>query len=215
VRRTAATVFCPVGLADRSQKRSVNFRQIDGLRMTLENLQSGPGYLFRRMQQIAVAIFSEECAQFDLTCLQYSALARIRERPGIDVTRLSEIMEFDRSTLGGVMERLEMKGYVRRRATPEDKRIKLLEVTRQGRVLLDEIQPSVERTQRRILEGLGSEDQKVLLRLLTRLVDLNADVGRTAPNYSEQEKPPVIIALRPDSGGATNARVRPRNLSRR
>jgi MarR family transcriptional regulator, lower aerobic nicotinate degradation pathway regulator len=182
--------------------------------MALENLQSGPGYLFRRMQQIAVAIFSEECAQFDLTCLQYSALVRIRKRPGIDVTRLSEIMEFDRSTLGGVMERLEMKGYVRRRATPEDKRIKLLEVTKQGRTLLDEIQPYVERTQRRILDGLSSDDQKALLRLLSRLVELNADIGRTAPNRSEQEKPQVIVALRRDSGGATNARVRSRNLSR-
>ena len=182
--------------------------------MTLENLQSGPGYLFRRMQQVAVAIFSKECAQFDLTCLQYSALVRIRERPGIDVTRLSEIMEFDRSTLGGVMERLEMKGYVRRRATPEDKRIKLLEVTKPGRTLLDEIQPYVERAQRRILDGLSSEDQKALLRLLTRLVELNAGIGPTTPNRSEQEKPQVIVALRRDSGGATNARVRSRNLSR-
>ncbi len=182
--------------------------------MALEKLQSGPGYLFRRMQQIAVAIFSEECAQFDLTCLQYSALVRIRERPGIDVTRLSEILEFDRSTLGGVMERLEMKGYVRRRATPEDKRIKLLEVTKQGRILLDEIQPYVERAQRRILNGLGSEDQRALLRLLSRLVELNADIGRTAGNCPEQEKPQVIVALRRDSGAGTNARARSRNLSR-
>jgi MarR family transcriptional regulator, lower aerobic nicotinate degradation pathway regulator len=177
----------------------------------MKNLRSEPGYLFRRMQQVASAIFSEECAQFDLTCLQYSALTRIRERPGIDVTRLSEIMEFDRSTLGGVMERLELKGYVRRRATPEDKRVKLLEVTKQGRMLLDKIQPSVERAQRRILDGLSSEDQKALLRLLTRLVELNADIGRTAP---EQEKPHVIVALRRDSGAATNARVRSRNLFR-
>ena len=178
----------------------------------MKNLRSEPGYLFRRMQQVASAIFSEECAQFDLTCLQYSALTRIRERPGIDVTRLSEIMEFDRSTLGGVMERLELKGYVRRRATPEDKRIKLLEVTKQGRMLLDKIQPSVERAQRRILDGLSSEDQKALLRLLSRLVELNAHIGPTAP---EQEKLQVVVALRRDSGAAANARVRSRNLSRR
>jgi DNA-binding PadR family transcriptional regulator len=120
-------------------------------------------------------------------------------------------MEFDRSTLGGVMERLELKGYVSRRATPEDKRIKLLEVTKQGRMLLDKIQPSVERAQRRILDGLSSEDQKALLRLLTRLVELNADIGRTAP---EQDKPHAIVALRRDLGAATNARIRSRNPSR-
>jgi MarR family transcriptional regulator, lower aerobic nicotinate degradation pathway regulator len=180
----------------------------------MKNLHSEPGYLFRRMQQIAAAIFWEECASFDLTCLQYSALARIRDRPGIDVTRLSEIMDFDRSTLGGVMERLELKGYVRRRATVEDKRIKLLEVTKQGRALLDEIEPHVERAQRRILDGLASEDQRALLRLLTRLVEFNAERGRTASNRSEQEKRPIMLALRRASGSARSARSRPRNISR-
>ena len=87
--------------------------------------QSEPGYLFRRMQQIAVALFTEECQEFGLTCLQYSALARIRERPGIDVTRLSEIMHFDRSTLGGVIERLEAKNYIQRSGVEKDKRIKI------------------------------------------------------------------------------------------
>jgi DNA-binding MarR family transcriptional regulator len=178
----------------------------------MKNLHSEPGYLFRRMQQIAAAIFWEECAPFDLTCLQYSALARIRDRPGIDVTRLSEIMDFDRSTLGGVMERLELKGYVRRRATVEDKRIKLLEVTKQGRALLDEIEPHVERAQRRILDGLASEDQRALLRLLTRLVEFNAERGRS--KRSEQEKRPIMLALRRASGSARSARSRPRNISR-
>jgi MarR family transcriptional regulator, lower aerobic nicotinate degradation pathway regulator len=180
----------------------------------MKNLHSEPGYLFRRMQQIAAAIFWEECAQFDLTCLQYSALARIRDRPGIDVTRLSEIMDFDRSTLGGVMERLELKGYIRRHATVEDKRIKLLEVTKQGRALLDEIGPHVERAQRRILDGLASEDQRVLLRLLTRLVEFNADRGRTASTRLEREKRPIMLALRRASGSATSTRSRPRNISR-
>jgi MarR family transcriptional regulator, lower aerobic nicotinate degradation pathway regulator len=179
----------------------------------MKNLHSEPGYLFRRMQQIAAAIFWEECAPFDLTCLQYSALARIRDRPGIDVTRLSEIMDFDRSTLGGVMERLELKGYIRRRATVEDKRIKLLEVTKQGRALLDEIAPHVERAQRRILDGLSSEDQRALLRLLTRLVEFNAERGRTASNRSEQEKRPIMLALRRASGSATTARSRPRKYN--
>lgn len=182
--------------------------------MTLDNLESGPGYLFRRMQQIAVAIFTEECAQFDLTCLQFSALARIHERPGIDVTRLSEVMEFDRSTLGGVMERLEMKGYIRRRGTTEDKRIKLLEVTRQGRKLLDEIQPAVERAQNRILSGLSAEEQKVILKLLTRLVEMNAHIGPVASSRAESNVANVV-ALRRNGGATGNARVRKRTAASR
>src|SRR5438552_816980 len=71
-----------------------------------------------------------------------------------------------------------------------------------------------EPAQRRILDGLGSEEQKALLKFLARLVEFNADIGRTASNRSEQEKRPIIVALRRDSGGAASASARARNQSR-
>ena len=47
--------------------------------MQLQDLHAMPGHLIRRAQQIAVAIFMEECAEFDLTPVQYAALVAIRE----------------------------------------------------------------------------------------------------------------------------------------
>jgi hypothetical protein len=52
------------------------------------------------MQQIAVSIFVEECRAFDLTPVQYASLVAIHTHPGIDATRLSAVIAFDRSTLG-------------------------------------------------------------------------------------------------------------------
>jgi len=46
----------------------------------------------------------------------------IQNHPGIDATRLSAVIAFDRSTLGNVIERLETKRYVTRRSGREDKR---------------------------------------------------------------------------------------------
>ena len=77
--------------------------------VTMDAVYTAPGYLFRRMQQIAVAIFIEECRAYDLTPVQYAALVAIRTHPGIDATRLSAVIAFDRSTLGSVIERLEAK----------------------------------------------------------------------------------------------------------
>ena len=45
--------------------------------ITMDAVYTAPGYLFRRMQQIAVALFIEECKQFDLTPVQYAALIAI------------------------------------------------------------------------------------------------------------------------------------------
>jgi DNA-binding MarR family transcriptional regulator len=144
----------------------------------MDAVYTKPGYLFRRMQQIAVSIFVEECQAFDLTPVQYAALVAIHTHPGIDATRLSAVIAFDRSTLGSVIERLEAKGYIERRPAPEDKRVKLLTLKRSGAALLRNIMPAVDRAQARMLAPLKPADRKTLLALLAQLVDLNNEVSR-------------------------------------
>ncbi|MEY9181126.1 DNA-binding MarR family transcriptional regulator [Bradyrhizobium sp. USDA 326] len=146
--------------------------------ITIDAVYAAPGYLFRRMQQIAVSIFMEECKAFDLTPVQYAALIAIHTHPGIDATRLSAVIAFDRSTLGSVIERLEAKGYIERKPAPEDKRIKLLYLTKSGAAILREIIPAVERAQARMLEPLKPADRQTLMGLLTQLVDLNNEASR-------------------------------------
>jgi MarR family transcriptional regulator, lower aerobic nicotinate degradation pathway regulator len=146
--------------------------------ITMDAVYTAPGYLFRRMQQIAVALFVEECKAYDLTPVQYAALVAIGSHPGIDATRLSAVIAFDRSTLGSVIERLEAKTYVERKPSIGDKRIKLLHLTRSGAALLREIMPSVDRAQARMLQPLKPADRKTLLALMTQLVDLNNEASR-------------------------------------
>jgi len=146
--------------------------------VTMDAVYTKPGYLFRRMQQIAVAIFVEECRAYDLTPVQYAALVAIRTQPGIYVTRLSAVIAFDRSTLGSVIERLETKQYIERKPAREDKRVKLLHLTKKGSALLRNIVPLVDRAQARMLQPLKQADRKTLLALLTQLVDLNNEASR-------------------------------------
>ena len=146
--------------------------------ITMDAVYTAPGYLFRRMQQIAVAIFVEECKACDLTPVQYAALVAIRNHPGIDATRLSAVIAFDRSTLGSVIERLQAKGLIERAASAADKRVKLLTITKAGAALLRDIVPSVDRAQARMLQPLKPEDRERLLALLVQLVDLNNEASR-------------------------------------
>jgi len=146
--------------------------------ITMDAVYTAPGYLFRRMQQIAVSIFIEECRACDLTPVQYASLVAIHTHPGIDATRLSAVIAFDRSTLGNVIERLETKALIERKPSRGDKRIKLLYLTRAGAALLREIMPSVGRAQARMLQPLKAADRRMLMVLLTQLVDLNNEASR-------------------------------------
>jgi MarR family transcriptional regulator, lower aerobic nicotinate degradation pathway regulator len=146
--------------------------------ISMDAVYAKPGYLFRRMQQIAVAVFIEECKAFGLTPVQYAALVAIHTHPGIDATRLSAVIAFDRSTLGSVIERLEAKDLVLRKPGSDDRRVKLLYLTKNGAALLGDIMASVDRAQARMLQPLKAADRKTLLALLTQLVDLNNEASR-------------------------------------
>jgi MarR family transcriptional regulator, lower aerobic nicotinate degradation pathway regulator len=146
--------------------------------MSMDDVYTKPGHLIRRMQQIAVAIFMEECAGFDLTPVQYAALVAIREHPGVDATRLSALIAFDRSTLGSVIERLEAKGYVARGARADDKRVKLLHLTPRGDEVLRAVMPTVDRAQARMLAPLNPGDRARLIALLNQLVEGNNERSR-------------------------------------
>src|SRR3954468_14376655 len=99
--------------------------------VTMDAVYAKPGYLFRRMHQIAVAIFVEECRAYDLTPVQYASLIAMRTHPGIDATPLSAVIAFDRSTLGSVIERLETKHFIERKPSAGDRRTKLLYITKE------------------------------------------------------------------------------------
>jgi DNA-binding MarR family transcriptional regulator len=154
--------------------------------MSLKPLYSKPGHLIRRLQQIAVAIFMEETAEFDLTPVQYAALIAVREHPDIDVTRLSSLIAFDRSTLGNVVKRLEAMRWLERRGGQPDRRIKRLRVTAAGRQLLNAIEPAVQRAQTRMLAPIPKGEQKRLVEQLKQLVEIN-NVHSRAPMRSLEE----------------------------
>lgn len=142
----------------------------------MDSLYDMPGHLIRRAQQISTAIFAEECAGFDLTSVQFAALKAVEANPDVDATRLSALIAFDRSTIGGVLERLEAKGWLLRHPSPSDKRLKLLRLTPDGKRLLRRVMPAVRRVQQRLLEPLPAADQAVFLRLLGHLAAVHNDI---------------------------------------
>ncbi len=148
--------------------------------MSLDDLYAKPGHLIRRCQQIAVGLFIEEAAALghDVTPVQYAAMAAIAAHPEIDATRLSELIAFDRSTLGNVIERLEAKGWIARRPGHQDRRTKRLRLTEAGAGLLAQIGPAVDRAQERILGPLPPDERLAFVRMLGRIVDINNDHSR-------------------------------------
>jgi DNA-binding MarR family transcriptional regulator len=144
------------------------------------NAQDMPGHLARRFQQIAVAVFLAEVedAGFDLTPVQYAALATIKSNPGLDQVTLAGLIAYDRTTITGVVDRLVQKGLAERRASSRDRRARELEITDAGRKTLRAITPAVEAAQRLMLRGLTHREAEELTRLLRKAIAAGNELSR-------------------------------------
>lgn len=134
-----------------------------------------PGHYIRRLQQVAVALFMEETAEFGITPVQFATLMTAHEHPGLDQRSLAARISFDTSTIGGVIDRLEKRGLILRNAAPHDRRLRLLTVTEEGERLLEQALPRVRAAQQRILAPLAQAEQQDFLQQMQRVVEAHHD----------------------------------------
>jgi DNA-binding MarR family transcriptional regulator len=147
-------------------------------------LDTLPGHLIRRLQQIAVGLFMEETAAFDLTPVQFAALTTVARQPDMDQRTLARTIGFDTSTIGGVLDRLERRGLLQRNPAPDDRRVRRLSITAEGQALLAQALPAMQQAQKRILAPLPAADRAVFMRLLGTLVKANNNASR-APSQPD------------------------------
>ena len=125
------------------------------------------GHLIRRLHQQSTQLFVQrtQAAGFDLTPVQYAALDAISSQPGKDQAYIAEVIGYDRATIGGVIERLEKKGWVHRVVSERDRRARELSLTTQGKKTLSALQPIVQDLQREILHPLSDADHDRFIKL--------------------------------------------------
>ena len=143
-----------------------------------DSLWDRPGFLVRRLHQIHVAIFHEECGNFSITPVQFGLLTILDGKSPLDQVTLAAEVGIDRTNVADVVTRLENRGLVERRANQSDRRTRLVSITEDGRAFRQRVQNCMEIAQERFLAPLGEEDRRVFMRLLRELVEANNETGR-------------------------------------
>lgn len=111
-------------------------------------------------------------AELELSPAQCHVLHHIEPGRAVPMGQLAETLACDASNVTGLVDRLEMRGLVRRRPSSADRRVKVLELTPTGvrlrTQLLDRIAapPAA-------LRRLSAREQRDLVRILTRLLGVD------------------------------------------
>lgn len=142
------------------------------------SLWDRPGFLVRRLHQIHVAIFLEECAADNITPVQYGLLSVLMEEGERDQATLAEEVGIDRTNVADVLERLERRGLLTRVANPRDKRMRVAHLTDKGRAFVRKNRNAMQRAQEKMLAPLSEADRHRFRDLLRLLVEANNKLGR-------------------------------------
>jgi MarR family transcriptional regulator, lower aerobic nicotinate degradation pathway regulator len=144
----------------------------------VSELSERPGFLVRRLHQIHLALFAEECAAFNVTPVQYSIMTVAGARPGLDQVALAYEVGVDRATLANVVARLEARRLLRRTQGRTDRRLKNVTLTAAGRKLLGQMADAARRAHDRTVEALPPVERTAFLQALRALVYAGNDIGR-------------------------------------
>jgi DNA-binding MarR family transcriptional regulator len=107
---------------------------------------------------------------FELSPVQCHVLHLIEPERPMAMGRLAETLGCDASNITGLIDRLEDRGLVQRRPSPEDRRIKVIQLTPTGSRVRTQLLRHVT-SSARPLSRLSAADQRALIRILERLVD--------------------------------------------
>ena len=130
------------------------------------------GHLIRRLNQVSTQVFMHRmhAEGHELTPVQFAALDAIRANPGLDQASVAARIAYDKATIGGVIDRLEQKGYVERSVSKSDRRAREVRLTSDGEKTYDAILPIVRDLQAEILSGLTPEEQEQFMMLATKAI---------------------------------------------
>jgi DNA-binding MarR family transcriptional regulator len=136
----------------------------------LEELYRRPGFMIRRVHQIAVSLFIEETGKLGVTNRQYGILFVLKHRPGIDQISVANLLGLDRSTTGMVLKKLEEDGLVGRSIGAHDRRRHSLQLTRSGEKLLLQLAEPARKAHARVLSAFTPREQTLFLQLLDKFM---------------------------------------------
>jgi DNA-binding MarR family transcriptional regulator len=127
-------------------------------------LEDSLGFMARRLNSLASALFAETSGQSDVTAMQMGVLLTIYQARLITLPSLGRKMRVDRSTLQELVRRLVARGFISRRNPSRDRRIHELWLTESGSALVLSHLAAMTHMQTRLLEGLAPADADAMLR---------------------------------------------------
>lgn len=134
------------------------------------------GFLIHDVSRMRRIVVDRALKPLGITRSQWWVLAFLSRRDGMTQTALAADLDLTKVAIGGLVDRMEVAGFVERRADERDARARRIYLTRAGMKLVTTIRESVDAVEAEIMAVVSEEELEsagaVLLKVKTRLIEL-------------------------------------------
>ncbi len=131
-------------------------------------LESQIGFLLRKANQRHRSIFSTRVDN-SIAPSQFSTLAKLYELGPLSQNHLGRLIALDSATIKGVVNRLVQAGYVTSEKSKDDARLRIIDLTSEGRSHIEALLPLAAEITDITLAPLSDRESATLHRLLNKI----------------------------------------------
>ncbi|HEY5987872.1 MAG TPA: MarR family transcriptional regulator [Streptosporangiaceae bacterium] len=127
-------------------------------------------FLISHASHVLATRMTAAFAEIGMTPRGHCVLVRAMQG-GLTQIELAKLCDVDKTTMVVTLDELEEAGYAERRASPTDRRARIVAVTDAGRRIVEAGQEIADRVHRELLTALRPAERDLFVSALTRLVE--------------------------------------------
>lgn len=132
--------------------------------------EESPGRTFSILYRLGQSHIGKELEPFNIGAGQFNFLADLLHRDGISQDEVASLARCDKATAARAIQHLEKHGYVERRQSEEDGRVKMVFVTAKAREFSPKLFSILKGWTETLFQGFSTEEKEQLFHLLMRCV---------------------------------------------
>lgn len=134
------------------------------------------GYLLMKVSKELKYILTKELKSHGLTAPQWAVLKRLELEEAMDsplnrrtAVEISAILDLDKPTISGIINRLTEKGMLTKEPHPNDKRAAILFLTEEAKELIPTLEMVSNQVMDEALIKFTADEKKILMQLLNKM----------------------------------------------
>src|SRR6204780_5001487 len=147
--------------------------------------QNQPAFLLAQLGAHAASQFAERLRVLELALADAGILRLLRMGAGPSQQELATRLQIHPSRLVAILDNLEKRGLVERKAHAHDRRLYSIQLTKNGDEILEKIGKVAREHQDALLSALSKEERDALAALLLKIADQQGLVRGVHPGYQQ------------------------------